>query len=401
MTFHVDSEVGQLQQVIVHRPGLELARLTPDNVDDLLFDDVMWAAPRPRGARRVRRASSQRQGVVVHRFADLLAEALDEPGAREFVAGPADHRDPVRAGARRAARRPRGLDAGTAAGRPADRRRPQVGRGRPAPRAQPADGLPARRRLPAARRCRTTCSSATTPPGSTTASRSTRWPSRRASGRRSTPAWSTTSTRCSATPASRSSTATTRSAHEPATIEGGDITVIGNRRRDDRHGRALHAAGRRDPGPRAVRARLGRPGHRGRAAARARVHAPRHGDDDDRPRRLQRLPLPARRAALLHPRPPRTPAATSPSRRTATCSPPSPRRSASTRSGCCGRRSTRWAPSASSGTTATTSWPSRPGVILGYERNTTTNRYLRRRGHRDHPRRRAPSSAAAAADRAA
>ena len=43
MTFHVDSEVGQLRQVIVHRPGLELTRLTPDNVEDLLFDDVMWA----------------------------------------------------------------------------------------------------------------------------------------------------------------------------------------------------------------------------------------------------------------------------------------------------------------------------------------------------------------------
>ena len=43
MTFHVDSEVGQLRQVIVHRPGLELDRLTPNNVDDLLFDDVMWA----------------------------------------------------------------------------------------------------------------------------------------------------------------------------------------------------------------------------------------------------------------------------------------------------------------------------------------------------------------------
>ena len=43
MTFHVDSEVGQLKQVIVHRPGLELSRLTPQNVDDLLFDDVMWA----------------------------------------------------------------------------------------------------------------------------------------------------------------------------------------------------------------------------------------------------------------------------------------------------------------------------------------------------------------------
>jgi arginine deiminase len=29
MTFHVDSEVGQLHQAIVHRPGLELSRLTP------------------------------------------------------------------------------------------------------------------------------------------------------------------------------------------------------------------------------------------------------------------------------------------------------------------------------------------------------------------------------------
>ena len=43
MTFHVDSEVGQLKQVVVHRPGLELSRLTPQNVEDLLFDDVMWA----------------------------------------------------------------------------------------------------------------------------------------------------------------------------------------------------------------------------------------------------------------------------------------------------------------------------------------------------------------------
>ena len=44
MTFHVDSEVGQLVQAIVHRPGVELSRLTPANVDELLFDDVLWAA---------------------------------------------------------------------------------------------------------------------------------------------------------------------------------------------------------------------------------------------------------------------------------------------------------------------------------------------------------------------
>jgi len=42
--FHVDSEVGRLRQVILHRPGLELKRLTPDNAADLLFDDVLWVS---------------------------------------------------------------------------------------------------------------------------------------------------------------------------------------------------------------------------------------------------------------------------------------------------------------------------------------------------------------------
>ena len=37
MVFHVDSEVGRLRQVVVHRPGLELSRLTPSNVEELLF----------------------------------------------------------------------------------------------------------------------------------------------------------------------------------------------------------------------------------------------------------------------------------------------------------------------------------------------------------------------------
>ena len=84
MSFHVDSEVGQLRQVIVHRPGLELTRLTPNNVDELLFDDVMWA----QRAREEHDAFAQKlrdKGVKVHLFADLLAQALDQPGAREFV----------------------------------------------------------------------------------------------------------------------------------------------------------------------------------------------------------------------------------------------------------------------------------------------------------------------------
>jgi arginine deiminase len=84
MPFHVDSEVGQLRQVIVHRPGLELTRLTPDNVDDLLFDDVMWA-DRARAEHDAFADTLRARGVVVHNFHGLLTEALDEPGARAFL----------------------------------------------------------------------------------------------------------------------------------------------------------------------------------------------------------------------------------------------------------------------------------------------------------------------------
>jgi len=84
MKFHVDSEAGQLKQAIVHRPGLELSRLTPANVDELLFDDVMWA-DRARQEHDVFVAQLEARGVLVHHFATLLAEALDQPGARGFV----------------------------------------------------------------------------------------------------------------------------------------------------------------------------------------------------------------------------------------------------------------------------------------------------------------------------
>ena len=40
--YGVHSEVGTLQQVMLHRPDLELRRLTPSNVDDLLFDEILW-----------------------------------------------------------------------------------------------------------------------------------------------------------------------------------------------------------------------------------------------------------------------------------------------------------------------------------------------------------------------
>ena len=84
MTFHVGSEIGKLRQVIVHRPGLELSRLTPANVESLLFDDILWA----KRAREEHDAFAQAlrdRGVQVHYFADLLATVLDNKEARSWV----------------------------------------------------------------------------------------------------------------------------------------------------------------------------------------------------------------------------------------------------------------------------------------------------------------------------
>jgi arginine deiminase len=80
----VQSEVGQLRQVIVHRPGLELSRLTPQNIGDLLFDDVMWAA-KAKEEHDVFAETLRDRGVRVHYFGQLLAETLEVPEGRAYV----------------------------------------------------------------------------------------------------------------------------------------------------------------------------------------------------------------------------------------------------------------------------------------------------------------------------
>jgi arginine deiminase len=80
----VDSEVGQLHQAIVHRPGLELTRLTPSNCDELLFDDVLWA-DKAREEHDIFAEVLRSRGVKVHLFGDLLAETLASAEARTFV----------------------------------------------------------------------------------------------------------------------------------------------------------------------------------------------------------------------------------------------------------------------------------------------------------------------------
>jgi arginine deiminase len=80
----VYSEVGKLHKVMVHRPGLEHTRLTPSNAEDLLFDDVLWVAQAKREHSAFREVMRDR-GVEVVEAEALLAEALHDPEAREWV----------------------------------------------------------------------------------------------------------------------------------------------------------------------------------------------------------------------------------------------------------------------------------------------------------------------------
>jgi len=84
VTFSVQSEAGRLRQVIVHRPGLELSRLTPRNVSELLFDDVLWAK-RAKEEHDAFAELLRDNGVRVHYFGRLLAETLELPQGRAFV----------------------------------------------------------------------------------------------------------------------------------------------------------------------------------------------------------------------------------------------------------------------------------------------------------------------------
>jgi arginine deiminase len=83
-SFRVTSEIGPLRRVIVHRPGLEIARLTPQNRESLLFDDILW----------VERAQEEHdsfveilrsRGAEVLYCRDLLKETLTDPDVRASV----------------------------------------------------------------------------------------------------------------------------------------------------------------------------------------------------------------------------------------------------------------------------------------------------------------------------
>ena len=82
----VDSEVGQLRTVLMHRPGEELQRITPRHKDCLLFGGLPWLTK----ARQEHDLLSQElrdQGVEVLYFTELLQDALEYQAARDEAIG--------------------------------------------------------------------------------------------------------------------------------------------------------------------------------------------------------------------------------------------------------------------------------------------------------------------------
>src|SRR3982074_1138072 len=88
----VDSEVGPLRAVLLHRPGAELKRLTPRNNDQLLFDSIPWVG-RAQEEHDAFASVLRSRGGEVLLLADARVTALaDERGHAAAAATAVDRR---------------------------------------------------------------------------------------------------------------------------------------------------------------------------------------------------------------------------------------------------------------------------------------------------------------------
>ena len=80
---NVKSEIGNLKKVILHRPGNELLNLTPNTLEELLFDDIPFLEV-AQAEHDAFAGILREEGVEVVYLEDLMAEALDtDPALRE------------------------------------------------------------------------------------------------------------------------------------------------------------------------------------------------------------------------------------------------------------------------------------------------------------------------------
>src|ERR1700721_857346 len=80
--YGVDSEIGQLRTVLVHRPGAELRRVTPQQKCGLLLPALPWAE-RAQAEHDAFTAALRSRGVEVLYLTELLRDALEYAPGRE------------------------------------------------------------------------------------------------------------------------------------------------------------------------------------------------------------------------------------------------------------------------------------------------------------------------------
>ena len=84
-SFNINSEIGRLKTVLLHRPGEELNNLTPKYLGDLLFDDIPWL-PLAQKEHDSFADTFRAAGVKVVYLVDLVTESLHNDKIKnEFI----------------------------------------------------------------------------------------------------------------------------------------------------------------------------------------------------------------------------------------------------------------------------------------------------------------------------
>ena len=84
--YGVDSEIGQLRTVLVHRPGAELRRVTPQHTCGMLLPALPWAE-RAQAEHDAFTAALRSRGVEVLYLTELVQDALEyAPGREQAIA---------------------------------------------------------------------------------------------------------------------------------------------------------------------------------------------------------------------------------------------------------------------------------------------------------------------------
>lgn len=88
--YNVRSEVGKLEAVLLHRPGKELERLTPEYLEELLFDDIPWLG-KMQEEHDLFAEALRKRGCKVYYYDQMLEDILrDKDVKQELIAEMAD-----------------------------------------------------------------------------------------------------------------------------------------------------------------------------------------------------------------------------------------------------------------------------------------------------------------------